>query len=152
MIAYCLLQHKGENNLNLIVFLTCQFDKSWESCSGYHFYDYNDPTKVDESCRGVFDLIVIDPPFISQSVWENYATTARLLGKNNEDTSIIATTVDENAVLMKALFNCKPTLFRPSIPHLVYQYSVFANFSSNVLAERNTELGDDKELSPLKWK
>ena len=145
------MRHRGDNSHQFGHFLTRQFDTSWESCSGYHFYDYNDPTNVDESCRGVFDLIVMDPPFISQSVWENYATTARLLSKN-EITSIIATTVDENAVLMKALFNCKPTLFRPSIPHLVYQYSVFANFSSSVLAERNLELGDDKELSPLKWK
>ena len=99
----------------------------------------------------MFDLIVIDPPFISQSVWEKYAITARLLGKN-EKASIIATTVDENAVLLKALFDCKPVLFRPSIPRLVYQYSVFANFSSTSLADRNPELQDDKELSPLKWK
>ena len=53
---------------------------------------------------------------------------------------IIATTVDENAALMEALFGCKPVLFRPSIPHLVYQYSVFTNFSSSVLDTDNLEL------------
>ena len=93
---------------------------------------------MDESCRGAFDVIVVDPPFISQSVWEKYAVTARMLMKDNA--CIIATTVDENAVLMKALFGCKPSLFRPSIPHLVYQYSVYANFPSSVLADKNPEL------------
>ena len=116
-----------------------QFDKSWESCSGYQFYDYNDPTNVTECCHGAYDLIVIDPPFISQSVWENYATTAKLLMKGDGG-KIIATTVDENAVLMKALFGCNTVLFRPSIPHLVYQYSLYTNFPSSVLAIKNSEL------------
>ena len=90
----------------------------------------------------MFDLIVIDPPFISQSVWESYATTAKLLMKGN-CAKIIATTVDENALLMKGLFDCKSVLFRPSIPHLVYQYSVFANFASSVLASKNSELREE---------
>lgn len=119
--------------------ILCQFDTSWESCSGYHLYDYSDPTNVKESFRGAFDMVVIDPPFISQSVWENYATTAKLLMKD-DNSQIIATTVDENAVMMESLFGCKPALFRPSIPHLVYQYSVYTNFSSLVLAEANPEL------------
>lgn len=90
-------------------------------------------------------MIVIDPPFISKSVWEKYATTAKLLMKKGDSrrsggARIIATTVDENADLMEALFGSKPVLFRPSIPHLVYQYSVFTNFSSSVLDTDNLEL------------
>ena len=90
-------------------------------------------------------MIVIDPPFISQSVWVQYAITAKLLMKDSEGARILGTTVDENADLMKSLFGCEPTLFRPSIPHLVYQYSVFVNFPSEVLAERNPELELDEE-------
>jgi len=94
-------------------------------------------------------LIVIDPPFISKSVWEHYATTAKLLMKKkaenhseNATTSphVIATTLDENKELMEDLFGCKPVTFRPSIPHLVYQYSVYTNFTSSVLAKDNPEL------------
>mmetsp|Transcript_5369 Transcript_5369/g.11800 ORF Transcript_5369/g.11800 Transcript_5369/m.11800 type:complete len:264 (+) Transcript_5369:59-850(+) len=117
------------------------FDTSWESCSGYHFYDYKDPANVKEECLGVFDLVVIDPPFITQSVWENYAITAKLLAKGDtSEQRIIATTVNENDILMKDLFGCKPAAFQPSIPHLVYQYSVFTNFPSSALAEMNSEL------------
>ena len=126
-------------NSSLVLPFTFKFDTSWNSCGGYHFYDYNDPTNIEDSCFGQFDLVVIDPPFISQSVWELYAVTAKLLLKKDAS-SVIATTVDENAVLMAALFDCKPVLFRPSIPHLVYQYSVFVNFESSTLAHKNTEL------------
>lgn len=116
-----------------------QFDTSWESCAGFHLYDYNDPTAVADRCRGAFDVIVMDPPFISPAVWENYAATARLLARNG-DAWIIATTVDENAALMQHLFGCTPAAFRPSIPSLVYQYSVFTNFASSTLSAKNPEL------------
>lgn len=91
-------------------------------------------------------MIVIDPPFITKSVWEQYATTTKLLMKKKTEhhsatTSIvIATTVDENKDLMADLFGCKQVSFRPSIPHLVYQYSVYTNFASSVLANDNPEL------------
>ena len=94
----------------------------------------------------MFDLIVIDPPFITKSVWEQYATTAKLLSKKKAEyhstttSLVIATTVDENKDLMKDLFGCKPVSFRPSIPHLVYQYSVYTNFTSSVLSNDNPEL------------
>ena len=97
----------------------------------------------------MFDLIVIDPPFISKSVWEQYATTAKLLMKKNHAeysttvSHVIATTVDENKDLMADLFGCKPVSFRPSIPHLVYQYSVYTNFTSSVLANDNPELEEE---------
>ena len=124
-----------------------EFDKSWETCSEYQFYDYNDPTNIKEKYHGVFDLIVIDPPFITKSVWEQYATTTKLLMKKKAEhhstataSHVIATTVDENKDLMADLFGCKQVSFRPSIPHLVYQYSVYINFTSNVLAKDNPEL------------
>ena len=54
--------------------------------------------------------------------------------------NVIATTVDENAALLKALFGCQSTAFKPSIPNLVYQYSVFTNFASDCLNARNPEI------------
>ena len=83
-------------------------------------------------------MVVIDPPFISQSVWQDCVTTARLLSKGDK-ACVIATTVNENMALMESLFDCRPVSFRPMIPHLVYQYSVFTNFSSSVLDNENSE-------------
>ena len=84
----------------------------------------------------------MDPPFISPAVWEKYATTARLLARD-DGVRTIATTVDENAALMKRLFGGTPTVFRPSIPHLVYQYSVFTNFAACTLSAKNPELVEE---------
>lgn len=124
--------------LSIIYIAKSKYDATWRSCSGYQFYDYNNPTNIDDSCRGQFDLVVIDPPFISESVWELYAVTAKLLLKEDAR-HVIATTVDENASLMRDLFECVPTVFRPSIPHLVYQYSVYVNFPSKILSQKNLE-------------
>ena len=128
-----------------------KFDTSWESCPGYHFYDYKHPTDIEDSCRGAFDLVVIDPPFISQSVWRNYATTASLLSKGGE-ARVIATTVSENSALMESLFGCRRVSFRPMIPHLVYQYSAFANFPTSALDNNeNSELrGEESSTAPVK--
>lgn len=116
------------------------FDSSLGSCcSQFEFYDYNHPTNIDTKLHGVFSSIVIDPPFITESVWESYKITAALLGAN-EKTHIICTTVEQNAALMERLFNCKATRFQPSIPQLVYQYNTYANFQSACLSTINPEL------------
>ena len=116
------------------------FDNSLGSCSSqFEFYDYNNPTNIDKKLHHTFDVIVIDPPFISPSVWEGYSATAELLGVN-ENAHIICTTVEQNAGLMERLFNCKATRFQPSIPTLVYQYNTYANFPSAALSIINPEL------------
>ena len=95
-------------------------------------------------------MVVIDPPFITREVWEKYARTANLLletdplckhDKSTKKTSlIIGTTVLENRQIMSSLFDAQPTIFQPSIPNLVYQYSIFTNFSSKVLSNKNNEI------------
>src|SRR6056300_355147 len=99
---------------------------SSQNCKSYVFYDFNYPTSIDANLRGLFDVIVIDPPFISQSVWKSYAITVTLLAK--EGAHIICTTVAENEALMERLFMCQKNKFQPSIPNLTYQYNTYANF------------------------
>ena len=102
-------------------------------------FDFNKPNDFDARLHHTFDVIVIDPPFISQSVWESYAATVALLGVKG-DPHIICTTVEANALLMERLFKCKVTRFQPSIPKLVYQYNTYTNFKSSILATINPEL------------
>jgi hypothetical protein len=134
-------------------------------------------------------MVVIDPPFITKDVWEQYAKTAKALLKHSpfkyreepvpeerievgereqereqeqeqkEDNHsqgikkkcnpeqkhqglVLATTVAENQSLMEELFNAKPTIFKPNIPKLVYQYNVFINCidECNILKEKNPEI------------
>ena len=97
-------------------------------------------------------MVVIDPPFITREVWEKYARTANLLLVTDplwkDDTStknnslIIGTTVLENRQIMSNLFGAQPSIFQPSIPNLVYQYSIFTNFNSKILSNKNSEIFD----------
>ncbi len=46
----------------------------------------------------------------------------------------------ENQVLIERLLQCKIRRFRPSIPHLVYQYGLYSNYESETLNQVNPEV------------
>ena len=116
------------------------FDEKWGNDSGYVFYDYNHPTmflnKDGSKCSNLeasFDMVVIDPPFITYQVWQKYAETARYLLRNKQGL-ILATTVGENHSFLNEMLSLEPiNSFQPVIPNLVYQYTVFTNFDSVLL-------------------
>jgi len=120
--------------------------KAWSSDARYVYFDYNHPLGFDESLRNSFDVVVIDPPFITREVWEKYAQTTEALATATSPSPplVLATTVHENAPLMKELFDATPTAFQPSIPNLVYQYACFTNFPCDRLAQPNEEITSDQ--------
>ena len=118
------------------------FDNKFKRKAGDSFfkYDFNAPEDIPEKFRGKYDFLVIDPPFITKEVWEKYAIAAKSLitptgGK------ILLTTIDENEELIKKLLGCSRRKFRPLIPHLVYQYSIYTNYESDALETTNSEIG-----------
>lgn len=138
------------------------FDRKWESDPGFIFYDFNNPEEIPVSLHGSFDTVVIDPPFITEEVWAKYAITANLLMKTaalaahpvvstgsvdgpsltNAPSRVILTTIQENADLLKRLLGASPQVFQPSIPHLVYQYSLYTNYESETFSKKNPEIPD----------
>jgi EEF1A lysine methyltransferase 1 len=114
-------------------------------------YDFNAPLDLPAELKGAFDMVVIDPPFITHEVWRQYARTARaLLGADPEAAGplpdgkrVIGTTIAENTDLLAAELGLRRAVFRPSIPHLVYQYEVFVNFDPVHLAVPNPEIPAD---------
>jgi len=90
---------------------------------------------------GAFDLVVIDPPFITEEVWRLYAAAARALLRADGPRRVVCTTVAENAALMAELFpGARRTRFQPSIPHLVYQYDLYCNWDAKAFATPNPEV------------
>eukprot|EP00349_Pseudokeronopsis_sp_Brazil_P002622 CAMPEP_0202962094 /NCGR_PEP_ID=MMETSP1396-20130829/6200_1 /ASSEMBLY_ACC=CAM_ASM_000872 /TAXON_ID= /ORGANISM="Pseudokeronopsis sp., Strain Brazil" /LENGTH=86 /DNA_ID=CAMNT_0049682441 /DNA_START=287 /DNA_END=544 /DNA_ORIENTATION=+ len=83
-------------------------------------------------------MIVIDPPFITREVWEKYAVAVKYLLK--ADGYILLSTIDENEEMLKELLKVERKNFRPSIPNLVYQYSLYANYDSEGLKSFNPEI------------
>ncbi|KAI8469010.1 MAG: putative N6-adenine methyltransferase-domain-containing protein [Monoraphidium minutum] len=111
---------------------------SFGGTAGFAAYDFNAPEELPPGLAGSFSLVVIDPPFITEPVWRQYARTAALLLPRGAPPHVIASTVLENAPLMAELFGAAPVAFRPAIPHLVYHYPPTA------LVEANPEVpGDD---------
>jgi len=61
------------------------YDKKWNDDPGFVFYDFNEPENVPSDLLGSFDMVVIDPPFITREVWEKYTATAKVLMKPGVD-------------------------------------------------------------------
>ena len=59
------------------------------------------------------------------------------------DGKVLGSTIPENGALLERLLGCRAAAFRPSIPHLVYQYNFFVNYEPTALNERNPEIPDD---------
>ena len=47
---------------------------------------------------------------------------------------------------MEEILGVVPAKFRPSIPHLVYQYNVYINYDSVALGELNPEIDSEWEV------
>ena len=88
--------------------------------------------------------MLCDPPFITTPVLTQYATSIRLLLAPGG--RILFSTVPENAALLKELLGLMgPLRFLPSIPHLVYQFALFASYDdSQLLSAANPELPDQE--------
>ena len=102
-------------------------DTQWASDPGFIRYDFNDGAGgLPASALGSFGVVVIDPPFITEPVWRQYAAAAHaLLAPGGH---VLCTTVAENQGLLASLFpGCARVPFQPSIPHLVYQYDCFCS-------------------------
>ena len=103
-------------------------------------YDFN-WTNYDEKfsdLKNSFDFIVIDPPFITEEAWSKFASFAKYLA--NDKCKILVSSIAENDGQLKRLLNLDIKNFKPSIPHLVYQYNFFANYDDEELNQKNPEI------------
>ena len=117
-------------------------DTQWQKEPGYVCYDFNKPIGFEgaDELKGTFDMVIIDPPFITREVWEKYTETARWLLKPGGH--VMGSTIQENAPFMKELLGVEPQAFMPSIPTLVYQYYLYASYESKHLKLKNPEIPD----------
>ena len=102
-------------------------------------YDYNSPLgNIPKHMYESFDMVIIDPPFITKSVWELYNETVHCILKKGG--KILCSTIAENEKMMANLMQVEPQVFQPSIPNLVYQYRMFANYKTSSLNTINSEI------------
>uniref|UniRef100_A0A0N5AMT5 Protein-lysine N-methyltransferase n=1 Tax=Syphacia muris TaxID=451379 RepID=A0A0N5AMT5_9BILA len=97
------------------------------------FYDYNEPTCLPENCHNEFDLIVIDPPFLSEECFVKFAETVRLLSKSANTKLIICTGVIMESTVER-LFSAHRCHFVPTHRrNLANEFACFANYKTALL-------------------
>lgn len=212
------------------------FDDKWADEPGFVHYDFRKPEDIPVELHHTFDGVVIDPPFVTDEVWEQYAVAARLLlvrdsytdgteeptdadavvaekaaaaaaagpadtrsaveramddpnfnpfatsskttisspvrskkvqvddakdeiaddactermpvltgdavlrGRPMPKGKILLTTIVENDRLLSRILGVTPRRFRPSIPNLIYQYSLYTNYPTAAGDELNSEI------------
>jgi len=169
------------------------YDEMWASHPCFVKYDYKHVEHIPKEYHGVFDYVVIDPPFVTDVVWELYAKAAKLLlcegsheiivpsstlmndcdvveasfldkaesrisrtsinfeqiGDINCDGKVsvkvpkgkvLLTTIPEHVQFLHQLLGASIRRFRPSIPNLIYQYSLYTNYPSAILNKLNPEI------------
>lgn len=118
------------------------FDRKFEKEeSNFVFFDFNEPTAIPPELHLTCDYVVVDPPFITEEVWRKYSISIQALLRP-ESGKILLTTIRENEKLIQDILNCSVQKFKPSIPNLVYQYSLFTNYPSSQLSQANPEIVD----------
>ena len=101
-------------------------------------FDFNDFSNLDSNFHGFFYFILVYPPFIKKEAWLKFAEFAKLIKKT--DCKILTCSIAENQDLIFKLLQLKKCTYQPSIPHLVYQYNFYSNFSNEMLDMKNPEI------------
>ncbi|CAG9864595.1 unnamed protein product [Phyllotreta striolata] len=108
-----------------------EFDKRFSTIGeDFTFYDYKSPLNVPKDKAGYFDLVLADPPFLSEECLTKTAVTIRFLTKNK----IVLCTGVIMEDLARRLLDLKKSSFEPKHNNnLANEFACFANFDINTL-------------------
>lgn len=109
-----------------------EYDRRFEvHGSDFIFYDYNAPLKLPSDLEHTFDLVVADPPFLSEECIEKTSETIKHLAKDK----IIVCTGAIMKERVEKLLDLKQCEFQPQHRNnLANEFSCYANFDlDNVL-------------------
>ncbi|XP_012943458.1 EEF1A lysine methyltransferase 1 [Aplysia californica] len=93
-------------------------------------YDYKEPLKLDQTLKGAFDLVIADPPFLSEECLTKTAVTVKFLTAGK----IILCTGAIMKDLAHRLLNVTKCKFEPSHSNgLQNEFACFSNYDAPVL-------------------
>lgn len=80
-----------------------QFDEKFAT-EGRRFvpFDFNKPEAIPTELHCSFDFLVIDPPFITKEVWQQYAAAANVLSRSNQS-KILLTTIGKTCAALACM-------------------------------------------------
>ncbi|XP_042908854.2 EEF1A lysine methyltransferase 1 [Parasteatoda tepidariorum] len=105
-----------------------EYDKRFQEKypNGFVFYDYKYPDNVDKKFNSYFDVVVADPPFLSEECLEKFAKTISIL---TDKKIILCTGAVMEELAMKHL-NVHPSSFIPKHKRkLGNEFRCYVNFN-----------------------
>ncbi|XP_025414499.1 EEF1A lysine methyltransferase 1 [Sipha flava] len=107
-----------------------EYDKRFDVYgSNYVFYDYNEPMRFDQELLNSFDLVIVDPPFLSEECLTKSLQTTKSLTRKH----IILCTGGIMEELAKKLLDVHKCSFEPKHKNnLANQFACFTNFPSEL--------------------
>lgn len=94
------------------------------------FYDYNEPVALPAQLKASFDLVVVDPPFLSEECLQKIAQTVHYLTTKK----ILLCTGAVMTELAQQLLGVTECSFRPShINKLANEFCCYANYKTSLL-------------------
>ncbi|XP_018321034.1 EEF1A lysine methyltransferase 1 isoform X1 [Agrilus planipennis] len=103
-----------------------EFDKRFSVIGeDYNFYDYKEPLSITKEFKNYYDLVIADPPFLSDECLTKTAVTLKYLAKEN----IILCTGAIMADLVERLLHLKKCSFEPRHKNnLANEFFCYSNF------------------------
>lgn len=96
----------------------------------FHFYDYEEPLNLPLDWKHSFDIVILDPPFLSEECLCKSAVTAKFLAKDK----VILCTGAIMAGLAQKLLNASPCSFQPRHTNqLQNEFRCYTNYNSDIL-------------------
>ncbi|KAK5640511.1 hypothetical protein RI129_011322 [Pyrocoelia pectoralis] len=105
-----------------------EYDDRFSKVCGSQFthYDYRSPLDVPKEFSKRFDLVIADPPFLSEDCLTKMAVTIKFLARND----IILCTGEVMSDLAERLLDVTTSNFRPSHKNnLANEFCCYANFN-----------------------
>ncbi|XP_013170861.1 PREDICTED: protein-lysine N-methyltransferase n6amt2 [Papilio xuthus] len=108
-----------------------EYDRRFEvHAPNFVFYDYNHPDKLPPEMHSSYDLVVADPPFLSEECVTKTSQTIKLLAKDK----IVFCTGAIMRELVEKLLDLKCCQFQPHHRNnLANEFSCYANFDLDAL-------------------
>ncbi|KAB0792329.1 hypothetical protein PPYR_14288 [Photinus pyralis] len=109
-----------------------EYDDRFSKVCGARFtrYDYKSPLDVPKEFSKGFDLVIADPPFLSEDCLTKVAVTVKFLAKND----VILCTGEVMSDLAERLLHVKASSFRPSHRNnLANEFRCYSNFDLDTL-------------------
>lgn len=115
----------AEQDVNVKLF---EFDKRFSALKpDFIFYDYNDPLNLSLEYKNSFDVIIADPPFLSEECLTKISETINFLRKDNSKIVLCTGAVMEP--LANDLLQLKKCSFRPKHKNnLANEFICLSNF------------------------